>query len=190
MRKYKITAVIVPGTDPHQSEYISDHWKVRDWVTGFTGSNGTAVITLDDARLWTDSRYFLQAGIELEGTGITMMKEDGGNDPTIEQWLAENLSEGDLLAVDGSLFSVPWRTSVGKSALALLPILLLSTKFTPTARNCHSTRFSCTKKVMPANQHKAKSAGFSMRLLKTEQMQHCYRRSTKWLGSSTFVATT
>ena len=107
MRKYKITAVIVPGTDPHQSEYISDHWKVRDWVTGFTGSNGTAVITLDDARLWTDSRYFLQAGIELEGTGITMMKEDGGNDPTIEQWLAENLSEGDLLAVDGSLFSVP-----------------------------------------------------------------------------------
>ena len=61
MRKSHVDAVIIPGTDPHQSEYTSVHWKLRDWVTGFTGSNGTAVVTLTDAGLWTDSRYFLQA---------------------------------------------------------------------------------------------------------------------------------
>ena len=61
MRKVKVSAVIIPGTDPHQSEYVNPHWKVRDWVTGFTGSNGTAVVTMDAAGLWTDSRYFLQA---------------------------------------------------------------------------------------------------------------------------------
>ena len=106
MRKSHVDAVIIPGTDPHQSEYTSAHWKLRDWVTGFTGSNGTAVVTLTDAGLWTDSRYFLQAAIELEGTGVTMYKEDGGNDPTTIEWLAQNLEEGGVLAVNGKLFSV------------------------------------------------------------------------------------
>lgn len=106
MRKSHVDAVIIPGTDPHQSEYVGAHWKLRDWVTGFTGSNGTAVITLDDAGLWTDSRYFLQAAQELEGTGVTMYKEDGGNDPTRTQWLAENMAEGGVLAINGKLFSV------------------------------------------------------------------------------------
>ena len=106
MRKSHVDAVIIPGTDPHQSEYTSAHWKLRDWVTGFTGSNGTAVVTLTDAGLWTDSRYFLQAEQELEGTGVTMYKEDGGNDPTTTEWLAENLEEGGVLAVNGLLFSV------------------------------------------------------------------------------------
>lgn len=106
MRKSHVDAVIVPGTDPHQSEYISDHWKVRDWATGFTGSNGTAAITLDKAGLWTDSRYFLQAAIELDGTGVEMKKEDGGSDPTIQEWLAEVLDEGSVVAIDGRLFSL------------------------------------------------------------------------------------
>lgn len=106
MRKSHVDAVIIPGTDPHQSEYTSAHWKLRDWVTGFTGSNGTAVVTLTDAGLWTDSRYFLQAEQELEGTGVTMYKEDGGNDPTTTEWLAKNLEEGGVLAVNGLLFSV------------------------------------------------------------------------------------
>ncbi|MBS7375164.1 MAG: aminopeptidase P family N-terminal domain-containing protein, partial [Muribaculaceae bacterium] len=66
MRRVGVDAVIIPGTDPHQSEYINDHWKARDWVSGFTGSNGTAVITLDQAALWTDSRYFLQAEEQLQ----------------------------------------------------------------------------------------------------------------------------
>ena len=106
MRKYKVDATIIPGTDPHQSEYISKHWKLRDWVSGFTGSNGTAVVTLEDAGLWTDSRYFLQAEMELQDSGFTMYKEDGGNDPTVNEWLARNMKEGDVLAVNGKLFSL------------------------------------------------------------------------------------
>lgn len=106
MRKSHVDAVIIPGTDPHQSEYISAHWKLRDWVTGFTGSNGTAVVTLDEAGLWTDSRYFLQAEMELEGTGVTMYKEDGGADPTTTEWLAQRLAEDSVLAINGFLFSV------------------------------------------------------------------------------------
>lgn len=106
MRKNRVDAMIIPGTDPHQSEYIGDHWKLRDWVTGFTGSNGTAVVTLHDAGLWTDSRYFLQAELELEGSGVTMYKEDGGNDPTPTEWLAGQMEDGQVLAVNGKLFSV------------------------------------------------------------------------------------
>jgi len=105
MRRVNVDAVIIPGTDPHQSEYICDHWKFRDWISGFTGSNGTAVVTLDKAALWTDSRYFLQAGIELEDSGFVMMKENMGNDPTIHEWLSEVLEEDSVIAIDGRLYS-------------------------------------------------------------------------------------
>lgn len=106
MRQLRVDAVIIPGTDPHQSEYVSDHWKLRNWVSGFTGSNGTAVVTLDQAGLWTDSRYFLQADAELEGSGFDMHKEDVPGEATIEEWLVENLHDGAVLAVDGYLFSI------------------------------------------------------------------------------------
>ena len=106
MRRVKVSAVIIPGTDYHQSEYISDHWKFRDWVTGFTGSNGTAVVTLDKAGLWTDSRYFLQAAQQLEDSGVDLHKEDIPGEATITEWLAEQLGEDDVLAVDGRLFSI------------------------------------------------------------------------------------
>ena len=105
MRRLNVDAVIIPGTDPHQSEYICDHWKFRDWICGFTGSNGTAVVTLDQAALWTDSRYFLQAGIELEDSGFVMMKENMGNDPTIHEWLQQVLDEDSVIAIDGRLYS-------------------------------------------------------------------------------------
>ena len=105
MRRLNVDAVIIPGTDPHQSEYICDHWKFRDWVCGFTGSNGTAVVTLDQAALWTDSRYFLQAEIELADSGFIMMKENMGNDPTIHEWLKEVLEEDSVIAIDGRLYS-------------------------------------------------------------------------------------
>ena len=105
MRRVNVDAVIIPGTDPHQSEYICDHWKFRDWVSGFTGSNGTAVVTLDKAALWTDSRYFLQAGIELEDSGFVMMKENMGNDPDIHEWLRQNLEEDSVIAIDGRLYN-------------------------------------------------------------------------------------
>ena len=105
MRRLNVDAVIIPGTDPHQSEYICDYWKFRDWISGFTGSNGTAVVTLDQAALWTDSRYFLQAGIELEDSGFVMMKENMGNDPTIHEWLQQVLEEDSVIAIDGRLYS-------------------------------------------------------------------------------------
>ena len=105
MRRVGVDAVIIPGTDPHQSEYISDHWKFRDYITGFTGSNGTAVVTLDDAALWTDSRYFLQAAAQLEGSGVEMRKEQVSGEPTITEWLSSAIGEDGILALDGKLFS-------------------------------------------------------------------------------------
>lgn len=106
MRSKYIDAVIIPGTDPHQSEYPSEHWKFRDYVSGFTGSNGTAVVTLDDAGLWTDSRYFLQAAEQLEGSGFTLHKENIPGEPTVLEWLGEVLDEDAVVGVDGRLFSL------------------------------------------------------------------------------------
>ena len=106
MRSKHIDAVIIPGTDPHQSEYPSEHWKFRDYVSGFTGSNGTAVVTLDDAGLWADSRYFLQAAEQLEGSGFTLRKENIPGEPTVLEWLGEVLDEDAVVGVDGRLFSL------------------------------------------------------------------------------------
>lgn len=106
MRNNNVDAVIIPGTDPHHSEYVSDHWKFRDWLTGFTGSNGTAVVTADKAGLWTDSRYFLQAEEQLADSGFEMHKENIADNATVTQWLAENLDDDSILAIDGHLFSV------------------------------------------------------------------------------------
>ena len=106
MRSKHIDAVIIPGTDPHQSEYPSEHWKFRDYVSGFTGSNGTAVVTLNDAGLWTDSRYFLQAAEQLEGSGFTLHKENIPGEPTVPEWLGEVLDEDAVVGVDGRLFSL------------------------------------------------------------------------------------
>lgn len=106
MRSKHIDAVIIPGTDPHQSEYPSEHWKFRDYVSGFTGSNGTAVVTLDDAGLWTDSRYFLQAAEQLEGSGFTLHKENIPGEPTVLEWLGKVLDEDAVVGVDGRLFSL------------------------------------------------------------------------------------
>lgn len=101
-----IDAVIVPSTDPHQSEYPADHWKAREWISGFTGSAGTVVFTADEAGLWTDSRYFLQATKELARTGIKLYKMDTPGEPTIEEWLLERLMPGDTLSVNGFTASV------------------------------------------------------------------------------------
>lgn len=106
MRSKHIDAVIIPGTDPHQSEYPSEHWKFRDYVSGFTGSNGTAVVTLDDAGLWTDSRYFLQAAEQLEDSGFALHKENIPGELTVLEWLGEVLEEDAVVGVDGRLFSL------------------------------------------------------------------------------------
>lgn len=106
MSRRGVDAVIIPGTDPHHSEYIADHWQFRRWLTGFDGSNGTAAVTANGASLWTDSRYFLQAEQQLADSGFTLMREGLDDTPTIEQWLAGQLDgEDSTLAIDGTLFS-------------------------------------------------------------------------------------
>lgn len=106
MAAAEIDAAIIYHTDPHQSEYIAPHWQVRRWLSGFTGSAGTLVITPDEALLWTDSRYFLQADRQLEGTGITLMKDGLTSTPSIEEHLISRLPSGSTVGVDGMLLSV------------------------------------------------------------------------------------
>ena len=106
MKANGIDIYIVPTDDFHQSEYVGEHFKARAYITGFTGSAGTAVITLDEAGLWTDGRYFLQAGKQLEGTTITLRKMGEPGVPTIPEYLAEALPSGGTLGVDGRVISV------------------------------------------------------------------------------------
>ena len=84
MKKNSLTAYIVPGTDPHASEYMAPHWMDMSWITGFLGETGTAVVTLNEALLWTDSRYYLQAEAELAGSTVGLMRESDVDCPTIE----------------------------------------------------------------------------------------------------------
>jgi len=101
-----IAATIIPSTDPHASEYVADYWKERQWISGFTGSAGTVVITADHAGLWTDSRYFLQAEQQLSGSGIDLFKDGLPETPTITAWLAQVLPSGSRVGVNPLLFSV------------------------------------------------------------------------------------
>ncbi len=105
MNERQLAAFIIPGTDPHLSEYSADHWKARGWISGFNGSAGTAVVTMTKAGLWTDSRYFLQAGIQLEGSDFTLFKEGLSETPSIREWLATTLPSGSIVGIDGSMFS-------------------------------------------------------------------------------------
>ena len=101
MRREGINAFITPSTDPHSGEYVPEHWKSRRWLSGFTGSAGTAVVTPNQAALWTDSRYFIQATQQLKGTGMALMKEKIENTPTVAEWLGSVLPTGATVAVDG-----------------------------------------------------------------------------------------
>ena len=106
MQDKHIDMYIVPTADFHQSEYVGEHFKARAYITGFTGSAGTSVITLHDAKLWTDGRYFLQAAKQLEGTGVTLMKMFEPGVPTIEEYLEAELKSGQTLSFDGRVVSV------------------------------------------------------------------------------------
>ncbi len=106
MRKYGIDAFLVPSSDPHQSEYVADHWKSREWLSGFTGSAGTLIVTTDHAGLWTDSRYFLQAEQQLADSEVELHKQQTPHAPEHVQWLADQLDAGSSVGCDGFLFSV------------------------------------------------------------------------------------
>ena len=106
MQGRNIDACIIPSSDPHQSEYVADHWKSRQWISGFTGSSGTVVITTKHAGLWTDSRYFIQAEEQLKGSGIELHKLGIPHTPEYLDWMKENLLPGSKVGLDGRLFSV------------------------------------------------------------------------------------
>ena len=97
---------MVPTDDFHQSEYVGDHFKVREYITGFTGSAGTAVFTKDEAGLWTDGRYFLQADQQLAGTGVKLYKMGEPGVPTVEEFIASALPEGGTLGFDGRVVAI------------------------------------------------------------------------------------
>ncbi|MCS7037864.1 MAG: aminopeptidase P family protein [Saprospiraceae bacterium] len=103
-----LDAYVIPATDPHQSEYVPDHWRVLRWASGFTGSAGTLVITRDFAGLWTDSRYFVQAEQQLAGSGIELMRMRVPHTPEFAQWLAQRLPAGAAVGVNGNLLSRAW----------------------------------------------------------------------------------
>ena len=113
MRREHLAACIFPSTDPHQSEYVADHWKGREWISGFNGSAGTAVVTLTSAALWTDSRYFLAAEEQLKGTEFQLMKLKVEGTPTIPAWLGKEImgsrhpkEDWSEVAIDGRCSSV------------------------------------------------------------------------------------
>ena len=106
MKHYNMGAYIIPSSDPHLSEYPADCWKSRQWISGFTGSAGTVVITADKAGLWTDSRYFLQAAKELEGSGIELYKMGLPETPGLPAFILRNLQENETVGLDGQTYSV------------------------------------------------------------------------------------
>lgn len=105
MAERGLEAYIVPSTDPHISEYIAPRWQSREWISGFNGSAGTVVITMTDAGLWTDSRYFLQAEQQLQGSGIQLFKQGLPETPDMLDWLIEQLTSVCAIGLDGAVFT-------------------------------------------------------------------------------------
>jgi len=105
MQREHLAAFIFPSTDPHQSEYVADHWKGREFISGFNGSAGTAVVTMNSAALWTDSRYFLAAEEQLKGTEYQLMKLKIEGTPTIAEWIGKECGPGAEVAIDGTCSS-------------------------------------------------------------------------------------
>lgn len=105
MKQHKMDAYIIPSSDPHLSEYPADRWKSREWISGFTGSAGTIVVTAGKAGLWTDSRYFLQAARQLEGSGIELYKMGLPETPSIQNFLLQELNNGQTVGLDGQTYS-------------------------------------------------------------------------------------
>ena len=138
MQQHNISACIVPGTDPHASEYMAPHWTEMSWITGFLGETGTAVITLDKALLWTDSRYYLQAQAELQGTTVELMRESDVDCPSIPNWLCKAIGHGQLamgkVAVNPEMYSVngyrALKAELEEGGLELVSIDLISPLWT------------------------------------------------------------
>ena len=129
METRHLDAFIVPSTDPHLSEYPPKRWECRKWITGFTGSAGTAVITMKQAGVWTDSRYFLQAAQQLEGTGFDLFKMGMPETPDMIDWIVEQVGNGGKVGIDGMVYA----TSEAKALKNKLESkgIALETRFNP-----------------------------------------------------------
>ena len=123
LRKNGLAAFIFPSTDPHQGEYVPEHWQTRKWISGFDGSAGTAVVTLSDAALWTDSRYYIAAEQQLQGTPFKLMKDGQAETPSIPEWLCQQLTENNVVGVDGEVFTETeieeMQAALGKAGIML-----------------------------------------------------------------------
>jgi Xaa-Pro aminopeptidase len=105
MKKYQQDAFIAMSADPHMSEYLPDYWKIRQWLTGFTGSVGTIVVTQDFAGLWVDGRYWVQAEQQLENTGYVLQKQTPDESSTHLAWLLQHLPKNTKISVNGNTIS-------------------------------------------------------------------------------------
>ena len=114
MERAGVDYYMVPTADFHNSEYVDTYFKVREYLSGFTGSNGTLVVSRDEAGLWTDGRYFIQAENELEGTGITLFRMLDEGVPTIKEYLKDHMKEGQTLGFDGRVVDTAFGCSLEK----------------------------------------------------------------------------
>lgn len=114
MKTRNLAAYLIPSSDPHQSEYVAPHWESRKWLSGFTGSAGILVVTMDHAGLWTDSRYFIQAEQQLSGTPIQLHRLGPARGPEYIEWLGEQLPKGSILGMDGMLCSLNQNRNIVK----------------------------------------------------------------------------
>ena len=137
MREAGLSAYVVPGNDPHASEYMAAHWCEMQWLSGFSGEAGTMVVTLDKALLWTDSRYYLQAGIELKDSTIELMRESDIDCPSITDWLCDELkikNEKLKIGVNPEMFSVndfgEWRDKLSDAGIQIKSIDLIKPLWT------------------------------------------------------------
>ena len=132
MKEAKVAAYVVPGNDPHASEYMASHWCEMQWLSGFNGESGTMVVTTDKALLWTDSRYYLQAGIELKDSTIELMRESDIDCPSVVDWLAENVQG--LVGVNPEMFSVndfqAWKGQLADAGIEIKSIDLIKPLWT------------------------------------------------------------
>lgn len=116
METYHMDAYLVPTADFHESEYVGEHFACRKYITGFTGSAGTCLITKDWVGLWTDGRYFVQAQAELRGSGVQLMKMGQPGVATVEHYLEEHMPEGGVLGFDGRVIN----SKIGENLKELL----------------------------------------------------------------------
>ena len=123
MRTKAWDAVVITGSDPHSSEYPALRWKQVEWLCGFTGEAGDLVVTLDHAGLWTDTRYFIQARRQLDGTGVELHKTRVPDQVLIPEWLQQQFGDEGLIAVDGLCVSAEWAASLPGTVISVPDML-------------------------------------------------------------------